>query len=129
MSDETDRPSVFERVGQAAAHQAVMVAIPVLVLIQAWLAGRRLGEGASISLHGVLGTVAFVAGIGNVALAWARRSPLSVRLVAVAIVVLLFVQIGLGYSTRDNPELLSWHVPLGVGVFGLSTYALAMTRG
>lgn len=128
MNEEAGRPSVFERAGQAAAHQALMLTIPALVLVQAWLAGRRLGEGTSITLHGVLGIVAFVAGFGNVALAWTRRSPVAVRAVAVAILVLLFAQIGLGYSTREHPGLLVWHVPLGVGVFGLATYALAMTR-
>ena len=33
-----------------------------------------------------------------------------------------------GYSGRDTHELVAWHIPLGVALFGLATLQLARIR-
>jgi len=39
---------------------------------------------------------------------------------AAALVVAMFVQTGLGYAGRTTAGAASWHVPLGVAIFGLA---------
>ena len=57
----------------AAAHRALVIVLPVLVLTQAALAGQHLFEGSSITLHGILGNVTFALTVVGVGLAVARR--------------------------------------------------------
>jgi hypothetical protein len=121
-------PGALDRAALAVAHRVVLVLLPLIVLVQAWLAGRRLGEGASITLHGILGNAGFLLAIAGVALAVVRRTSLGMRVAALAVVLAMFAQIGLGYSTRNHPDLVTWHVPLGVAIFGLATYQLGMLR-
>lgn len=108
------------------AHRALAYLMPVLVLVQAAIAGQHLFEGASISVHGILGNVTFALTIAGVALALARRCDGVVFAVAVALLALAFAQVGLGYVGRETTAAAAWHIPNGVAIFGLATYQLAL---
>jgi prepilin signal peptidase PulO-like enzyme (type II secretory pathway) len=99
--------------------------VVVGVLVQAALAGRHIGEDASISLHGVLGNVVFGFQVALVAVAVARRATSSALVIAVLILGLLVGQIGLGYAGRDATGAVAWHVLNGVALFGLASVQLA----
>ncbi len=99
--------------------------LPALILVQAFLAGRALFGGWSITVHGVLGNVTFVFAVATLVLARLARQPRATAVAAV-LVVLLTAQIGLGYSGREAAEAAAWHVPLGVTIFGLAVYQLMM---
>jgi len=118
------------RTGLATAHRAFAYGMPVLVLVQAAIAGQYLFEGASISVHGILGNITFALTMVGVVLALVRRCEGIVFAVAVALLALSFAQVGLGYVGRETLSAAAWHVPNGVAIFGLTTYQLALvTRG
>lgn len=107
--------------GAHAVLRVVLALLPVLVLVQAVIAGRALFGGWSITVHGVLGNVTFAVAVGALALAMLTRHRLAAGWSAV-LVVLLTVQIGLGYMGRQSLEAASWHVPVGVAAFGVTVY-------
>jgi hypothetical protein len=110
----------------ARAHLTLAYVLPVLVLVQAALAGQHLFEGSSISVHGVLGEVTFALTVVGLGLAIARRCDGVVFAVAVALLALSFAQVGLGFVGRDTSAAAAWHIPVGVAIFGLTTYQLAL---
>jgi hypothetical protein len=114
------------RSGVATAHTILVYAMPVLVLVQAAVAGQHLFEGASISIHGILGEATFALTVVGVGLAWVRKCDGLVFFSAVALVSLAFAQVGLGFVGRDTTAAAAWHIPLGVAIFGLTTYQLAL---
>lgn len=122
MTDVTTAP----RAGLATAHRALACVMPVLVLVQAAIAGQHLFEGASISLHGILGNITFALTIVGIVLALVRRCDGVVFAVAVALLALAFAQVGLGYVGRETLSAAAWHIPNGVAIFGLTTYQLAL---
>lgn len=99
--------------------------VVVGVLVQAALAGRHIGEDASISLHGVVGNAVFALQVALAAVAIARRATRSALVMAVLLLGLLVGQIGLGYAGRDTTGAVAWHVLNGVAVFGLAAVQLA----
>jgi hypothetical protein len=105
-----------------------LLLLPVLVLAQAALAGQWLAEAdtGARTAHGVVGNITFVVSLAVTVAVWLRRDTTATRVVASALLLLLVSQIGLGYSTRSSPELVAWHVPMGVAIFGLATYLLAV---
>ena len=107
-------------------HRMVAYATPVLVLVQATLAGQHLFQGDSITLHGILGNVTFTLTIVGAVLAVVRRCSGLIFALSVALVALAFSQVGLGYVGRETLEAASFHIPVGVAIFGLSTYLLAV---
>ena len=111
---------------RATVHRAYAYVMPVLVLVQAAIAGRHLFEGASISVHGILGNVTFALTVVGVVLALVRRCEAVVFFVAVALLALAFAQVGLGYVGRETLSAAAWHIPNGVAIFGLTTYQLAL---
>jgi len=114
----------------ATAHRVYVYVMPVLVLVQAALAGQHLFEGSSISVHGILGNVSFALTVVGVVLALVRRCEAVVFFVAVALLAMAFAQVGLGYVGRETLSAAAWHIPNGVAIFGLTTYQLALvTRG
>lgn len=125
MSD-TATPS--SRSGAVLLHRMVTVALPVVVLVQASLAGQHLFEGSSISLHGILGNVTFALAVVGVALAVVRRSDAPTFFVAVALMALAFAQVGLGYVGRETSAAAAWHIPAGVAIFGLACYQLSSLK-
>ncbi|MFP5255009.1 MAG: hypothetical protein ACLGI8_04070 [Acidimicrobiia bacterium] len=120
------RPSVALR----ATHKVVVVAIPLLVLVQATLAGQHLFEGSDvITLHGIFGNVTFALTVVGVPLALvARRGDGLAFSLAVALVALTFAQVGLGYVGRETQSAAAWHIPLGVTIFGLAAFQLSTLR-
>lgn len=118
-----------DRPGLAQAHLALAYAMPVLVLVQAALAGQHLFEGSSISVHGVLGEATFALTVAGVVLALVRRCDGLVFGLAVALLALSFAQVGLGFIGRDTTAAAAWHIPTGAAIFGLTTYQLAVLRG
>lgn len=91
------------------------------------LAGRALFGTWSITIHGVVGNITFGIAILLAALAILLKRGGQVNdkvpvLMAVALTVILTMQIGLGYVGRDSAEAAAWHVPLGVLSFGLAIY-------
>lgn len=110
------------------AHRIAAALIVVLVLVQAVIAGRsnRLFGSWDIELHGILGNVVLLAALGEAALVvlgrWGRAAAVTVGLLVVAVVA----QIGLGYTGRDSVGAAAWHIPLGVSVFGLAVWNLAL---
>src|SRR5215218_1167061 len=76
------------------ALRCVARLVPLVILVQAFFAGRGLFlDNDLIDVHG---------GLGNLTL------------------LLVIVQLALGYSGRDGGQAAAWHVPNGVLVFGLS---------
>jgi len=112
------------------AHRAVVIALPLLVLVQAALAGQHLFEGSDvITLHGILGNVSFALTVVGVPLALVvRRGDGLAFGLAVALVALTFAQVGLGYVGRETLSAAAWHIPLGVTIFGLATFQLSTLR-
>lgn len=123
----TDRPAAT-RPALALAHRVLVIALPILVLVQATLAGQYLFQGDDvITLHGILGNASFAVTVVLVVLAAARRLPAVGFFVAVALVALSFAQVGLGYVGRETAAAAAWHIPVGVAIFGLATFQLAWT--
>src|SRR5690606_21114263 len=117
-------PSSPARSGAALVHRVVVIAIPVLVLVQAALAGQHLFEASDvIELHGIMGNVTFaLAVLGVVLTLLVRRDDGLSFGVAVALAALTFAQVGLGYMGRETSAAAAWHIPLGVTIFGLAAY-------
>jgi hypothetical protein len=122
--------STASRPAAVTTRRIVVWALPVLVLVQATLAGQFLFEASDvITLHGIIGNVTFaltVLGVG-LALVAARDDGVAFG-VAVALVALTFAQVGLGYVGRETTAAAAWHIPLGVTIFGLSTYQVGLLR-
>jgi hypothetical protein len=114
------------RPGLAKVHLGLAYLMPILVLAQAALAGQHLFEGSSISVHGVLGEITFALTVVGVVLAVVRRCDGLVFATAVALLALSFAQVGLGFVGRETTAAAAWHIPVGVAIFGLTTYQLAL---
>lgn len=110
------------------AHRIVAGLIVVLVLVQAVIAGRsnRLFGSWNIEVHGVLGNVVLLAALGEAALVVFGRSGRAAAVTVGLLVVAVVAQIGLGYTGRDSVGAAAWHIPLGVAVFGLAVWNLAL---
>jgi len=118
------------RPGAVLTRRVVVIALPALVLVQATLAGQYLFEGSDvIELHGILGNITFALTVlGVMATFVAARGDGLAFGVAVALMALAFAQVGLGYVGRETTAAAAWHIPVGVTIFGLSTYQLAALR-
>jgi hypothetical protein len=130
----TDAPSTSERIALRRAHLGVVVLLPLLVLVQATLAGQHLFaqpllEGSAITVHGILGNVTFTLTVLGVVLTVLRKGDGLEFALAVALLALSFAQVGLGYVGREELAAGAWHIPVGVAIFGLTCYQLALVRG
>lgn len=92
----------------------------MLVLLQAVVAGQAIFGDWKIQLHGWLGNTSFALGGLLVVLSIASRSGRVLVTVAAALAGAMFAQTGLGYAGRTVLAAASWHVPLGVAIFGLA---------
>jgi len=123
------------KTGGADRWRLVLAAsIMVLVVAQAALAGQFLYRDAgALGVHRVIAEVVPVLALALVLVSrWpARQAPPSSRLprVAAAILVLVIAQTGLGFVGRNSTFAAAVHVPLGVVIFGLVTYATVLTAG
>lgn len=110
--------------------------VTVVVLAQAVIAGRsnRLFGSWDIGLHGVLGNIAFAASAALLAVASvaAFRDGADPRpdrrpfFAALALVLVLSAQLGLGYAGRESLDAAAWHIPIGVLAFGLAVWNLTL---
>lgn len=111
-------------------YRAVAGLIAILVLVQAWMAGhsQRLFGDQDIVAHGIVGNVSYLLAVGALVLTIVARANKAAIGVAAAIVVLMTVQIGLGYTGRNSLDAAAWHVPNGVAIFGLAVYQVGQAR-
>ena len=103
---------------QRAAAQLIVA----LILIQAFLAGRFLFGGWTITVHGIIGNATFAVAAVLAVVALVRRTDLVAVLTPVALALLLTAQIGLGYAGRTSMGAAAWHIPGGVLSFGIAVY-------
>lgn len=121
-------PGAAGTVAIARWFRWVSTATAVLILVQAIMAGQFLFRGAEFPHlrqdHGMLGNLIFLVVIAQIALAFAgmRRKIWGTNIVVINVVILLliFVQVGLGYGGRTNLFSASLHVPNGVLLFGIA---------
>lgn len=108
-------------------QRSVSSAIAGLVLLQAVAAGQseRLFGSWGIALHGGLGNLTFVLVLLDLGLALRAGRRGRMLLPQVVLVVLVVLQMGLGYAGREAAAAAAWHVPLGVSIFGLAVWNLA----
>lgn len=103
--------------------------LAVTVLVQAVVAGQAVFGDWDIEVHGWMGNGSFLLGLVLLGLAVASRAGRVPVATAAALVTAMFVQVGLGYAGRTALGAASWHVPLGVAIFGLSIYNLTLVNG
>lgn len=122
--------SATPRTGALSGYRALAHVLPVLVLVQAWMAGSSdvLFGSLGIDLHGMVGNVTFLLALVGFALALVSRAGNAAVIVSGVLLLLLFAQIGLGYIGRDVAAAAAWHIPNGVLIFGLTTYQITLSR-
>ena len=121
------------RPGVLRALHVLASLLTLLVLNQAVLAGRgQFVNRAVLAVHGVLGSLIFVLVVAQLVLALmagirgGRRWPiLGINLLLLLLVPL---QLGLGYAGTTSGEAAAWHLPTGVLIFGLLVTNLWMVR-
>ena len=121
------------RSGAWTALKIVAALTPLLVLTQAVLAGRGLYiNHSAIDIHGMVANGIALLVVVQAVLAWLALSRGNAGRalfgVCLALVVLVFAQIGLGYSGRDGGNAAALHIPNGVLILGLSVIAYMLTR-
>jgi hypothetical protein len=120
-----DRPAV--RPGIVRALQIVAPLITLLVLAQAVLAGRGLFiDHGFIDIHDGIGMITFLLVAVQMVLAplaGFRGRPRTILLgTSLLLLILVIVQLTLGFSGRDGGQAAAWHVPNGVVIFGLTVW-------
>ncbi len=108
-------------------HRVSTLALVVVVFLQAVLAGQGLFGTSGFALHGHLGNLSFALGTLAAAAAMVGRLPRLLMTVGLASAVALFCQTGLGYVGREQTWAASWHIPLGVTIFGLAVAQAMLT--
>jgi hypothetical protein len=129
-----DQPQAATSARLANTLKIVTAVTVALVVVQAILAGRGLFISHDyIDIHGVVADVIFLIVVAQALMTYvAVRRGLAGRTLAwinLALVLLVVVQIGLGYSGRDSGNSAALHVPNGVLIFGLSIVAHMQARG
>ena len=127
---------VASRAKLLTTYRGLAHVLPLLVLVQAWMAGHSdaLGYGDfDITVHGIVGNVSYLLAVAALVLTLVARANKGAMVVAAVIVALMTIQIGLGYSGRDSRGAAAWHIPNGVAIFGLAVYqvsvATALVKG
>lgn len=121
----------MRRPNLAPIYRWLVVLTAGLVLLQAALAGRGLWlDRTFIDYHEMLANVLFLVAVGQLVMTLYLGVPgsLGKRLMWLnaALLVLMLVQTGLGYSGRTELEARAWHIPLGVLIFGLAVAIASM---
>jgi hypothetical protein len=107
--------------GYAASVQLVAFG----VLVNAFIAGRSLIGDWDILVHGIIGNGVFVFAVLALVLAVVLHAGRTTVAAAALLAVLVFAQVGLGYSGRNSPDAVAWHIPNGVLIFGLAVWTAA----
>ncbi len=115
----------MDRTSLHTAHRVLAGILAVAVLVMALFAGRALFGTWDIEVHGWIGNGVFLLVLANGGLVLARRGSGADAALALAIALLTFAQIGLGYVGRDELEAAAWHVPNGVLLMALTTWQFA----
>jgi len=123
--------AIAARPGLLQPLRIVAGVVALLVIVQAVFAGRgQFVDNDMLTLHGQIGNLTFLMVLAQVALAFAAgiRTPVRGAVVgtSVALLVLVVVQIGLGYSGREGGEAAAWHIPNGVLIFGLTMTMMSL---
>ncbi len=113
------------RPGLVQGLRVVAPLITLLVLVQAVFAGRGLFIDAdNFDIHGVIGNITFLLVVIQAALVFFAgfrgRTRATLLGTSLLLVILMVVQLGLGYSGQDGGQPAVWHVPNGVLIFGLT---------
>jgi hypothetical protein len=99
------------------------------VFVQAILAGQHIAFDAPIFLHGMLGSAVFFFQVAIVVLVFMDKASTELKVTTLVMIAGLFAQIGLGYAARSGGHAINaMHIPLGVALFGLTTWQLALLR-
>ena len=106
-------------------YRGLTLLTTLLVLVQAALAGQGWFEDRDfIDIHEIVGNVFFLAVVVQLLLTVMLkiRGPLGKQLLIMngILLILTFVQIGLGYAGRETAQAAAWHIPNGVLLFGLA---------
>jgi|GEM_PF-1717551 len=120
----TSSPAAADRVWARTGLLVTSAALVVLVLAQASLAGQALFNEGDIGLHGIFGNVSFALGLAAAIFAGLGRVPRWLLAASALTLACLFGQTGLGYAGRESLDAATWHIPLGVAIFGLATVQL-----
>lgn len=118
---------------QSNAEKFRIVAIGLAVLlaiaipVQGWLGstGFFTANETAKTAHVHLGNTLFMLSIGQLALIWVffrerARTTIDVAFAAV-LPIAISLQIMLGFWGRDDLDLRTWHIALGVAMMGLTT--------
>ncbi len=101
----------------------------IVVLLMALLGGRFFVEPTVIDVHGYIGNVFFIMAVAQAGLLIMAgiSGQMGKVLTGLAVVGVLLVvaQLGLGYSGRESATAMSFHIPNGVLIFGLSVAIVA----
>ena len=122
------------RPGLARALRVVAPLIVLSVLVQAVFAGRGLFlDTDNLTIHGGIGNLTLLlVAVQAVLVLFAGfrgRTRAVLTGASLALLALVIVQLGLGYSGRDGGQAAAWHVPNGVLIFGIATgIAASLTR-
>lgn len=121
----TPPPSTADRLRDPRLFQGLAALLALLVVLQAFLAGRHLFFAWTITVHGVIGNVVFPLTLVLAALAFLGRADVATRFGAVALVVLVTAQVGLGYAGRTSLDAAALHVPNGVLTCAVAAFLAA----
>ena len=115
--------------GQMSALRWISLILSALVVITAFVIGEGFfgGKASLIQDHGYLGNAIFALAAVQLAIAFLQFQKGTVGrnhlLLNGVIIILLFAQIGLGYSGSRSgaANALVWHLPVGVLIMGVCT--------
>jgi hypothetical protein len=112
---------------QMTALRWISVLVSALIVVQALLAGQGIwgGDRDLITGHEMLGNGIFLLVAIQVVLSFLAYQKGQIGrnhlILNGIIMLLLFAQIGLGYSGRETSGAIAWHLPNGVLLMGAST--------
>ncbi len=113
----------------ATAETVLAVLVVVGIFVQSVLAAQHIAFESPIELHGFIGSAVFGLQAVLVVLVFMDRVSTELKVTALAIIALLFVQIGVGYAGRSGGHgITALHIPLGVALFGAAVWQLAGAR-
>ncbi len=114
------------------AVQATSSLLAIGLVFQAFLgsSGFLQNRPNLVTVHEMVGNVAFLLAVAQVAIAFAGLQkgilPRGLVIASALIVVLVVAQLGLGYSGRTNLDARVWHLPNGVLLMGACTWSAAL---
>ena len=125
-ADHPNVHSAVARPGLLPALKGVAGLFAALMLLQAFLGGRGwFLDRDLIAIHGGVGGLVVLVAAAQAVLAFLVGAPGASRrqlaVLSAVILVLVAVQYGLGFATRDSANAAAWHIPNGVLIFGLAT--------